>query len=149
MTVMTVATFQTVFRETAGLYVEGSDLPRCNAVLTRSLYRLLLTGQRAAADHHRYIIEPDDLPVTRGLEENITHFRRLGHHLDPERILAQLATYPPLDRIPASGTEARFPDLVGGLTVTLARTLTVIAPGLARPGPAHWETLRSVADLYL
>ncbi|MFV9452079.1 DUF1931 family protein [Rhodococcus sp. NM-2] len=146
---MTVPTFQTVFRETAGLVVNGSDLPRCNAVLTHSLYRLLLTGQASAARHRRYIIEPGDLPITRGLEENITDFSQLGQHLDPERILAQLATYRPLDRIPASDTEARFPDLVGGLAVTLARTFTVTAPGLTRPGPAHWETVRALTDLYL
>ncbi|QYB00630.1 DUF1931 family protein (plasmid) [Rhodococcus sp. USK10] len=34
-------------------------------------------------------------------------------------------------------------DLVGGLAVTPARTFTVTAPGLTRPGPAHWETVRA------
>lgn len=88
-------------------------------------------------------MEPDDLPIPRGLEENITHCTRRGQHLDPERILAQLATHRPLDRIPAPHTEPHFPDLVGGLAVTLARTFTVTAPGLTRPEPPHWETVRT------
>ncbi|WP_342341939.1 MULTISPECIES: hypothetical protein [Rhodococcus] len=69
--------------------------------------------------------------MTRGLEENITHFTRLGQHLDPG---AQLAIYRPLDRTPASDTEARFPDLVG----RLARTFTVTSPG---PDPARARAL--------
>lgn len=122
---LTVPTFQTVFRETAGLVVDGSDLPRCNAVLTH-LYRLQLTEQSsppAPPPHHP---PPATSPITRGLEETITHFTRLGQHLDPG---AQLAIYRPLDRSSASDTEARFPDLV----LRLARTFTVRLPDAPEP----------------
>jgi hypothetical protein len=47
-------------------------------------------------------------------------------------------------------TESLFPDLVGGLAVTPARTFTVTAPGLTRTGPAHWEAVRILTtDLHL
>lgn len=149
MTVMDVSTFQRLFRDAAGLEVDGSDLPRCNAVVTRTLYRMLLAAQATAATYHRYIIEPGDLPITQGLQENIDRFTMLAQRLDLERILAQLATYRPLDRIPATETTSRFPDIVGGLTMALARTLTLIDPQMTHPREAHWATLRSLVDLYL
>lgn len=148
MTVMGVATFAHVFAEVADIEVDGTDLPRCSAIVTRTLYRLLLAGQGSAATARRYIIEPADLPITRGLREDIHTFRGLGHRLELERILAQLATYPPLDRIPATETKAEFPDLVGGLTVALARTCAVLAPGVTPLQAGHWDALRSLVEIY-
>lgn len=149
MTVMRVSTFGHVFAEVAGLEVDGTDLPRFNAIVTGSLHQLLLVGQGAAAAHRRYIIEPEDLPITRALQENTRTFTGLGHRLELERILAQLAAYPPLDRIPATETKAEFPGIVGGLTVALARTFTVLAPGVTRPESGHWDTLRAVIEIYI
>ncbi|NDV06749.1 DUF1931 family protein [Rhodococcus sp. IEGM 248] len=100
---------------------------------------MLLSAQATAATHHRYIIEPGDLPITQGLQENIDRFTGLAQGLDLDRILAQLATYRPLDRIPVTETKARFPDIVGGLTVALARTFTLIDPEMTHPRPAHWD----------
>nr|GLK37851.1 hypothetical protein GCM10017611_47160 [Rhodococcus wratislaviensis] len=146
---MKVATFGHVFAQVAGLEVDGTDLPRFNAIVTGTLHQLLLAGQASAAAHRRYIIEPEDLPITQALRANIRTFTGLGHRLEVERILAQLAAYRPLDRIPASETKAEFPTIVGGLTVTCARTLAVLAPGVTRPEPEHWEALRAVVEIYI
>ena len=148
MTVMRVATFGHVFAEVAGIEVDGTDLPRFNAIVTRTLYQMLLAGQASAATHRRYILEPDDLPITRALRENIRTFTGLGQRLELERILAQLATYPPLDRIPATETKAEFPGIIGGLTVAFARTFAVLHPGVIRPQTEHWDTLRTVVEIY-
>lgn len=148
MTVMDVAMFGQVFDEVAGIEVDGTDPPLFNAIVTDTLHRLLLTGQASAAAHRRYIIEPEDLPVTRGLRENIRTFTGLGLRLEVERILAQLAVYPPLDRIPATETKAQFPAIVGGLAVAIARTLAVLHPDVTRPRPGHWASLRVVTEIY-
>ncbi|ANS28653.1 hypothetical protein R1CP_19855 [Rhodococcus opacus] len=149
MSVMGEATFGHVFREVADIEVDRTDLPQCDAIVTDTLYRLLLTGQASAAIARRYIIEPEDLPITRGLREDIHTFTGLGHRIELERILTRLAVYPPLDRIPATETKAEFPDLVGGLTVALARTSAVVSPGVPRLAPGHWDALRSLVEIYL
>ncbi len=83
------------------------------------------------------------------MQTNIRIFASFEHRIELERILAQLALYPPLDRIPATETKALFPDIVGGLSVAPARTLAIVHPGIAAPQPEHWEKLRTLIDLYL
>ena len=68
-----------------------------------------------AVQHSSFVRRPG-----RGIRGR-SHFPALGprrqrrQHLAVERILAQLGTSPPLDRIPTSDTKARFPDLYDGL----------------------------------
>jgi hypothetical protein len=46
-------------------------------------------------------------------------------------------------------TESRSPELVGGLSVALARTIKVIDPDVKNPRTAHWEGAFRILGLLL
>jgi hypothetical protein len=130
----------------AELDVDKDDLKRYSDFVERKLYDLLLIGQAAAGANGRDIVEPWDLPVTKGLQESMHAFRKLDEEIEVEPILGRLATYPPLDRALSEETEARLPAVVGGLSVALARTFRVIDPEAKNPQSQHWERVFQVVD---
>ena len=149
MPVVGVAKFERFFRRAAELDVDKDDLKRYSDFANRKLYDVLLIGQSTAAANGRDIIAPHDLPVTKGLEENIHAFRRMNEQLELEPILTQLSAYPPLDRTPSDETEARLPLILGGLSLALAQVLKIIDPDLKNPGSEHWERAFRTFDLVL
>lgn len=151
VTIVTFDQFEDIFRVVAALGVGRNDFRRFDEVVTGKIYDLLLVAQTVAAAHRRYIIELTDVPITRGLQENIGLFRELGPRLRVDPILARLATYPPLDRILATETQLELADITGGLSVTLARTFRTVYPEmrtLRAHGP-HWSLIGALVDLYL
>jgi len=63
MPVMGVAKFERFFRLAAGLDVDKSDLKRYNEFVNHKLYDLILMARANARD----VIEPYDLPITKGV----------------------------------------------------------------------------------
>ena len=149
MVLMAVNRFERFFREAASLDVDKDDLRRYNDFLNRKLYDLLLIGQATAKANSRDIIEPWDLPLTKGLQESVHDFERMDEEVELRPILEQLAALPPLDLAYSEETEARLPELVGGLSLGLARTFKVIDPALKNPQTKHWERAFQVFDLLL
>ena len=149
MPVVGVAKFERFFRRAAELDVDKDDLKRYSDFANRKLYDLLLIGQATAAANGRDIVAPQDLPVTKGLQESIHAFRRMDEELELEPILTQMSVYPPLDRTPSDETEARLPLILGGLSLALARVLKIIDPDLKNPGSEHWERAFRTFDLVL
>jgi Domain of unknown function (DUF1931) len=66
------------------------------------------------------VLEPFDLPITKGLQECIHEFERLDEEIELRPILDRLATRPPLDPAYGEDVEARLPEIVGSLSVALA-----------------------------
>ena len=64
-------------------------------------------------------------------------------------ILDQLTRHPPLDLDYADDTKARFPEIVGGLSVALARSFKILEPGLKNPQTEHWQRAVEFFDLML
>ncbi|MCW2913064.1 MAG: hypothetical protein JWN52_1132 [Actinomycetia bacterium] len=149
MPVMGVARFERFFRAAAGLDVDKDDLKRYNEFIDHKLYDLLLMAQATAKANRRDIIEPFDLPITKGLQESIHKFRALNEEVELAPILEQLATYPPLDATPSEETEARLPEIVGGLSLALARTFKIIDPDRKNPQTAQWDRAQQIFDLLL
>jgi Domain of unknown function (DUF1931) len=149
MAVMSVPRFERFFRRAAGLDVDKDDLKRYSEFVNHKLYDLLLIGQAHASANGRDVVEPSDLPVTKGLQETIHQFRELDEELELRPILEQLATLPPLDRPLTAEAETRLPDLVGGLSLGLARTFTIVEPKLKNPQSRHWERAFRIFDLLL
>jgi len=110
MAVFGVAKFERFFRLAAELDVDKDDLKRYSEFAYQKLYDLLLIGQAAAAANNRDVIEPHDLPITKGLQERMYTFRRMDQDVELAPILQQLAAYPPLDRAPSEETEAPAAD---------------------------------------
>jgi hypothetical protein len=146
MAVFGVAKFERFFRAAAELDVDKNDLKRYSDFVERKLYDLLLIGQATAGANARDIVEPWDLPVTKGLQESMHAFRKLDEEIELEPILGRLAAYPPLDRALGEETEARLPAVVGGLSVALARTFRVIDPDVKNPQSQQWERVFHIFD---
>ena len=100
---------------------------------------MLLRAQAAAKANGRDVIEPHDLPITKGLQERIHEFRTLDEEIELQPILEHLAARPPLDLAYGEETEARLPTIAGGISAALARTFKVIDPELKNPQTRHWE----------
>jgi hypothetical protein len=128
MTIMAVAKFERFFRLAASLDVDKEDLKRYSDFINQKLYDLPIRGQAAAKANGRDIIEPFDLPITKGVQECIHAFKRLDETIELRPILDLLVAHPPLDLAYSAETEVRFPGIVGGLSVALARTFKIIDP---------------------
>jgi Domain of unknown function (DUF1931) len=149
MPVMGVARFERFFRLAAGLDVDKDDLKRYGDFVDQKLYDLLLVGQAAAKANGRDVVQPSDLPITKGLQERIHEFGQLDEEVELQPILDQLAARPPLDLSLGEEVEARLPAIVGGLSVALAQTFRIIDPGLKNPQTEQWERAFRVFNLLL
>ena len=153
MAVMGVAEFERFFRAAAELDVDRSDLKRFNDFVVDELRDLLLVGQAHATANDHIVVEPQDLPVTKGLDECVQRFKRMD---DPsvvvpklEELLEEIAVRRVVDRSLAEATEARLPDLAGGLSYALAQSFNIVDPKLRNPQTEHWERAFRLFDLLL
>ena len=149
MPVMAVAKFERFFRMAASLDVDKSDLKRYGDFINRKIYDLLLRAQATARANARRVIEPFDLPITKGLQESIEEFRKMDEEIELQPILDSLTARPPLDLAYSADTQAQLPRIAGGLSVALARAFRIIDPDLKNPQGRHWEQTARLFDLLL
>jgi len=147
--VMSVAKFERFFRIAAGLDVDKQDLKRYSDFINRKIYDLLLRAEAAARANGRAILEPFDLPITKGLQECIHEFENIDEQIELRPILEHLAAQPPLGLAYGEDTEDRLPEVVGGLSVALARTFKIIDGNLKNPASEHWQKCFRIFDLLL
>ena len=147
--VISVTKFERFFRIVVSLDVDKQDLKRYSDFINQKLYDLLLRAQAAARANGRAMLEPFDLPITKGLQECVHEFEKLDEEIELRPILDHLATRPPLDLAYGEDIEARLPEIVGGLSVALARTFNIIDPKLKNPSSEHWRKCFRIFDLLL
>ena len=126
MPVMGFTKFERFFRAVGGVSVDRDDVKRYLDFVSDAIYDLLLIGQATAKANLRDIIEPWDLPVTKGLQESAHAFRRVEEEIELGPILESLVARPPLEYALSDGTQARLPELFGGISVALARTFKLV-----------------------
>ncbi len=144
-----ISKFKRFFRIAAGLDIDKSDIKRHDDFVNRKVYDLLIRGEDTAKANGRKIIEPFDLPITKGLQECIRAFKAMDEQVELRPILDYLAARPPLSLAYSDETEARLPEIVGGLSLALARTFKVIDPDLKNPQTEHWQRSFQIFDLLL
>jgi uncharacterized protein DUF1931 len=149
MLVMSINKFERFFRVAAGLDVDKKDLKRYSDFVNQKTYDLLIGGKAVATWNGRDIIEPSDLPIPKGLQESIHEFRKIDEEIELKSILEYIAALPPLNLTYSYETEERLPRVVGGLSVALARTFTIVDPELKNPQTKHWERAFRLFDLLL
>jgi Domain of unknown function (DUF1931) len=137
------------FRVAASLDVDKADLKRYYDFVDQKVNDLLLVSQATASANGRDIVQPWDLPITKGLQESIHAFEELDVDIGLEPILDETTPVPPLDRALSVETEERLPSVVGGLSVALARTFNIIDPKLKNPETEHWERAFKIFDQLL
>jgi hypothetical protein len=149
MAVMAVSKFERFFRLAASLDIDKADIKRYADFVHQKIYDLLLMGVATAKANDRDIIEPWDLPITKGLQENIHAFRRLDAETGLEDVLERLAAWPPLELALSDDTVVALPEIAGGLSVCLAQAFTIIDPNVKNPQTVQWEQVFRVFNLLL
>jgi hypothetical protein len=149
MAVMGVVKFERFFRVAAGLDVDKADIKRFDEFVNKKLHDLLVRGEAVAKANGRDIIQPHDLPITKGLQESINNFKSIDEEIELQPILDELTMRPPLDLDYSAETEAQFPGTVGGLGVALASSFKIIEPDLKNPMTEHWARSYRIFDLLL
>jgi hypothetical protein len=146
---MSVSKFERFFRAASGLDVDKDDLKRYSDFLHVKLYDLLVMAETAAKANGRDIIQPWDLPITKGLQECIHQFVKLDEEIELRPILDRLAEAPQLDLATHRDTGERLPLVAGGLSVGLARSFTIIDTKLVNPSTEHWQRAFELFSLLL
>lgn len=149
MPVMGFTKFERFFRAAGGVTVDRDDVRRYLDFVNNAIYDLLLMGQVAAKANARDIIEPWDLPVTKGLQESMHAFGRLDDEIELGPVLESLTARPPLDYGLSEATQARLPELFGGISVALARTFKLLDAEIKAVHSAEWERTFSLFRLLI
>ncbi|MDQ1360082.1 MAG: hypothetical protein QOJ44_459 [Acidimicrobiaceae bacterium] len=147
MTISGIPRFQRFFRTAAGLHVDKDDLKRYTEFVNRKVYDLLLMAEATAEANQRDVVQPEDLPITKGLQQSIHEFEKLDIESEMLPIIEQLEALPPLDLELAEATASRLSVVAGGLSLALAHTIRIIDPGLKAPHADDWERAFSIFDL--
>jgi hypothetical protein len=148
-TIAGIARFERLFRAAAGLDADKADLRRHHEFMNRKILDLLLRAEANAKASGRDVMEPQDLPITKGLQERIHEFRALNAQLDLDPILDEHVARPPLDLAYGEALEARLPEIAGGLSVAVAKAFKVLDPHLKNPQSSHWDRAFALFDLLL
>jgi len=135
---------QGLFRQVGAVDIDKSDVKRYQDFVNENVFDLLLAAAVTARSDGRDVVRPTDLPLTTGMQENIQRFREVDGGLNLRPLLADLITVPTLDVALDEETESRLPELVGGLSVALARTFRVVEPELKNPDTEAWDRAREI-----
>jgi hypothetical protein len=141
--------FERLFRAAGGVDVDRDDIKRYLDFVNDAVYDLLIIGRNTAKASARDVIQPQDLPVTRGLQESTHAFEKLDEQIELGPILDELAARPPLDVTLSDETAGRLPLLFGGISVALARTLRLIDAELKAVHREEWERAFAVFRLLI
>jgi histone H3/H4 len=147
MAVIGAAVFERLFREAGDLDVDETDQKRYQAFIREKIADLLTIAQAHARADGRDLIEARDLPITKGLQETIHAFRRLGVSLAVQPLLHEVATRPQLDLPVTDEIDEELPQVAGGLTLALARTFRIVDPDVVNPQGRQWERAFRIFDL--
>jgi len=149
MAVVGFVKFERLFRAAGGIDVDRDDIKRYLDFVNDAIYDLLITAQATAKANLRDVIAPQDLPITKGLQQSMHSFEKLDEEIEIEPIMEQLAARPPLDVALADNTQARLPLLFGGISVALARTFKLINAEVKAAGSEEWERAFSLFRLLI
>lgn len=145
----TIHRLEKMFRRAGDLALDKSDLERLEDFLRRKVQDLVLRGEANAKANGRDVVEPWDLPVTKGLQETIHRFRQIDAELQLTDYLSGLTALPPTDLAIGDNTEARLPELAGGLCLALAETFRITDPDLRNPAARDWDRAYRLFDVLL
>jgi hypothetical protein len=144
-----VATLEHFFRAAAGLDVDKEDLKRYREFVNHKIHDLLICAEAVAKANGRDVIEPIDLPITKGLRESIHRFKEIDETVALRSLLDRFVALPSLDLSTSEETEAELATVAGGLSVALARAFKLIDPDLKNPQTVHWQRSFQIFDLLL
>ena len=149
MAVLGFVKFERLLRAAGEVDVDRDDIRRYLDFVNDALYDLLTNSRNTAKANARDVVEPQDLPVTRGLQDSTHAFEKLDEHIGLSPILDEVAARPPLDVTLSDETADRLPLLFGGISVALARTFRLIDAKLKTVHSEEWERAFAVFRLLI
>ena len=147
MHLFAISTFERFFHAAAGIDIDKNDLRRFDDFIGDKVYDVLLRAGRNAKANGRDVVEPQDLPITEGLQESMHAFGNIDEDVSLDAILEHLAKRPPLELAYDDATRDQLPEVAGGLGVALARTLRILDESRKTPQPGHWDKATRIFDL--
>ncbi len=144
-----IPVFERFFRSVASIKVDKNDVRRFREFVDEQIDELAITGSISAKWNRRDVIAPQDLPITKGLQERMREFDKLEEAEDIRELLHQMVRQPPGGVTFSEDTEALLPELFGGLGIALARSFRVVDPTVSNPSPQHWDRVFTLFRLVL
>jgi hypothetical protein len=144
-----VPVFERFFRSVASIDIDKNDVRRFRDFVDQMIDDIAITGRASAKWNGRDVIAPQDLPITKGIQERMREFDKLDEAKEIRELLRQSVRRPPADVTFSEETEQLLPELFGGLSIALARSFRVIDPKLTNPSTEHWERAFDVFRLVL
>ena len=134
-----IPVFERFFRAAAGIDIDKQDIRRFREFVDIMIDDIAITGRNTAKWNGRDVIAAADLPITKGLQEQMRQFGKLDVADEVRELLSHELRRPPQNVTFAAETEDLLPELLGGLGIALAHSFRVIDPKLANPRTVHWE----------
>lgn len=142
-----VSAFERFFRSVGGIKIAKNDVRRFREFVDQHIDDIAITGRNAAVWNNRDVIAPQDLPITKGIQERLREFDAYDEADEIRKLLREAVRRPPADVTFSDETEEFLPELFGGLSVALARLFRVIDPTATNPRTDDWERLYTLFDL--
>src|SRR3984957_10921213 len=136
---MGIPLFERFFRSAAGIKVDKNDLKRFRDFVDEEIDSIAIAGRDAAKWNGRDVIVPQDLPITKGVQERMREFDKLDEAEEIRDLLRQVVRRPPADVTFSEDTEQMLPELFGGLSIALARSFRVVDATVSNPSTEHWD----------
>jgi hypothetical protein len=149
MVVATVHRLEQLFRRGASLDFDKSDIRRLEQFIHRTMRQLLIRAEANARANGRDVVQPWDLPLSSGLQSTIHRFRILNAELQLSDHLRQLVGLPAIDLAYGAETEARLPEIAGGLCLALGQCFRILDEEIENPQSDHWDRADRLFELLL
>lgn len=144
-----IPVFERFFRSVASIQIDKADVRRFRDFVDQMIDNIAISGRNSATWNGRDVIAPQDLPITKGLQERMREFDKLDEADEIRELLSGNVRRPPADVTFAEPTEQFLPELFGGLSIALARSFRTIDPKLTNPSSEHWERAFDIFRLVL
>ena len=127
------------FRAAGDVDVDKDDVKRYWDFVDEKVDDIAIAGRDSARWNGRDVIAPQDLPMTRGLQEQMRAFSRLDEADELRRLLRESLRRPPEDVTFGEETEDVLVEVFGGMSLALARSFRIVDPEVRNPSTDDWE----------
>jgi hypothetical protein len=134
-----IPAFERFFRSVASIKIAKNDVRRFREFVDEQIDDIAIAGRNSAKWNGRDVIVPQDLPITKGVQERMREFDKLQEAEEIRELLRQAVRTPPSDVTFAEDTEQLLPELFGGLSIALAQSFRVMDPKVSSPSTEHWD----------
>jgi Domain of unknown function (DUF1931) len=134
-----ITAFERFFRSVASIKIHKNDVRRFWEFVDEQIDDIAIAGRNSAKWNGRDVIVAQDLPITKGVQERMREFDKLEEAQEIRELLGQAVRLPPGDVTFAEDTERLLPELFGGLSIALARSLRVVDPKVSNPSTEQWD----------